>query len=98
LTTGDRRKGAAFPVARFPISKLFSRNKEKFMKTVTYSVPNISCMHCVHTIQTELADVQGVQSVKADQAGKNVEIVFDAPASEESLKALLAEINYPVAA
>jgi copper chaperone len=68
------------------------------MKTVTYSVPNISCMHCVHTIQTELADMQGVKSVKADQAGKMVEIVFDAPANEEMIKSLLAEINYPVAA
>jgi len=68
------------------------------MKTVTYSVPNISCMHCVHTIQTEVADVKGVQSVKADQASKKVEIVFDAPASEDTIKALLAEINYPVAA
>ena len=68
------------------------------MKTVNYSVPNISCMHCVHTIQTELADMQGVQSVKADQTSKMVEIVFDAPASEEKIKTLLAEINYPVAA
>ena len=68
------------------------------MITVKYSVPNISCMHCVHTIQTELAEVQGVQSVRADQASKMVEIVFDAPASEEKIKALLAEINYPVAA
>ncbi len=68
------------------------------MTTVKYSVPNISCMHCVHTIQTEVADVQGVQSVKADQASKMVEIVFDAPASEEKIKTLLAEINYPVAA
>ncbi len=68
------------------------------MQTVTYSVPNISCMHCVHTIQTEVAELQGVQSVKADQANKMVEIVFDAPASEEKIKALLAEINYPVAA
>jgi copper chaperone len=68
------------------------------MKTVTYSVPDISCMHCVHTIQMELADVQGVKSVKADQASKMVEIVFDAPADEDKLKALLAEINYPVAA
>lgn len=68
------------------------------MMTVTYSVPNINCMHCVHTIQTELADVQGVQSVKADQASKMVEIVFDAPADETRIKALLAEINYPVAA
>jgi copper chaperone len=68
------------------------------MKTVTYSVPDISCMHCVHTIQMELADVQGVKSVKADQASKMVEIVFDTPADEDKLKALLAEINYPVAA
>jgi copper chaperone CopZ len=68
------------------------------MTTVKYSVPNISCEHCVHTIQTELADVNGVQSVKADQASKMVEIVFDTPASEDKIKALLAEINYPVAA
>ncbi|MGB8212887.1 MAG: heavy-metal-associated domain-containing protein [Anaerolineales bacterium] len=68
------------------------------MKTVTYSVPNISCTHCVHTIQTEVAEVPGVQSVKADEATKLVEIVFDAPASEATIQALLAEINYPVAA
>jgi len=68
------------------------------MTTVKYSVPNISCMHCVHTIQTELAEVKGVQSVRADQASKMVEIVFDAPASEDKIKALLSEINYPVAA
>jgi copper chaperone CopZ len=54
-------------------------------------------MHCVHTIQSEVADVKGVQSVKADAATKMVEIVFDAPASEDQIKALLAEINYPVA-
>jgi copper chaperone len=68
------------------------------MKTVTYSVPNINCMHCVHTIQTEVAEVQGVTSVKADAASKMVEIVFDAPADETRIKALLSEINYPVAA
>ena len=67
------------------------------MTTVKYSVPNISCGHCVHTIQTEVADLEGVQSVKADQGTKAVEIVFDAPASEETIKALMAEINYPVA-
>ena len=65
------------------------------MTTVTYSIPNISCGHCVHTIQTELADVQGVRSVSADQTTQKVEIVFDAPATEEKLKALLALIDYP---
>jgi copper chaperone len=68
------------------------------MTTVTYKVPAINCMHCVHTIQSEVAELTGVKSVKADAASKNVEIVFDSPASEEKIKALLAEINYPVAA
>jgi len=68
------------------------------MTTVTYSVPNISCMHCVHTIQTEVSDLAGVKSVKADAMSKQVEIVFDAPASEEKIKTLMASINYPVAA
>ncbi len=68
------------------------------MSTVTYSVPNISCGHCVHTIQTEVAELSGVKSVKADAASKMVEIAFDAPADEAKIKALLAEINYPVAA
>ncbi len=68
------------------------------MTTVTYKVPAINCMHCVHTIQTEVADLAGVKSVKADAATKKVEIVFDAPADEAKIKALLAEINYPIAA
>jgi copper ion binding protein len=66
------------------------------MTTVTYTVPAISCGHCTHTIETEVGEMKGVQSVKADQATKKVEITFDAPASEETIKALLAEINYPV--
>jgi copper chaperone len=68
------------------------------MTTVKYQVPAINCMHCVHTIQTEIADLPGVSSVKADAVSKQVEIVFDAPASEEKIKALLREINYPIAA
>jgi copper chaperone CopZ len=68
------------------------------MTTVTYSVPNISCKHCVHTIQTEVSDLAGIKSVKADADTKQVEIEFEAPASEESIKTLLKEINYPAAA
>ena len=68
------------------------------MSTVTYSIPNISCGHCVHTIQTEVAELPGIHSVVADAETKKVEIVFAAPATEEQIKSLLAEINYPVAA
>ena len=67
------------------------------MTTVTYSVPNISCGHCVHTIQMEVSDMDGVESVVASAETKQVEIVFDAPADEDGIKALLAEINYPAA-
>jgi copper ion binding protein len=65
------------------------------MTTVTYTVPAISCGHCTHTIETEVGELKGVQSVKADIASKKVVITFDAPASEETIKSLLAEINYP---
>ena len=65
------------------------------MTTVTYSVPAISCGHCTRTIETEVSDLQGVQSVKAEIETKKVVITFDAPASEEKIKVLLAEINYP---
>ena len=68
------------------------------MTTVKFSVPNISCGHCVHTIQTEVSEIAGVHSVKADNASKTVEIVFEPPATSDGIKALLAEINYPVAA
>ena len=68
------------------------------MTTIKYSVPNISCGHCVHTIQTELADLAGVKSVKADAVQKSVEVVFEPPATEDKIKQLLGEINYPVAA
>lgn len=67
------------------------------MNTVKYSVPNISCGHCVNTIQMEVADIEGVEKVNADQETQVVEISFDDPATEEAIKALMAEINYPVA-
>lgn len=68
------------------------------MSTVTYSIPNISCGHCVHTIQNEVSELAGVQSVQADLDSKKVVIDFIDPATEEKIRALLAEISYPVAA
>ncbi len=63
--------------------------------TVTYKIPNISCNHCVHTIKMEVGDLTGVQSVEASVDEKTATITFDSPATEEQIKALLAEINYP---
>ena len=67
------------------------------MITVTYTIPNISCNHCVHTIKNEVGDLPGVKSVEADATTRVATISFDPPASEEEIKGLLAEINYPVA-
>ena len=65
------------------------------MTTVTYSVPAMHCDHCTHTIEMEVGEMQGVQAVRADLTTKKVQITFDVPASEQGLKTLLAEINYP---
>jgi copper chaperone CopZ len=67
------------------------------MTTVTYTIPNISCHHCVHTIKSEVGELPGVKTVEADVATKVATITFESPASEEAIKALLAEIEYPVA-
>ncbi len=68
------------------------------MNTVTYNVPAIHCQHCTHTIELELGELAGVKTVKADLDTKNVTIQFETPADEAGIKALLSEIEYPVAA
>lgn len=65
------------------------------MTTVTYTVPAIHCAHCTRTIEMEVKDLEGVQAVKANVETKKVEITFDAPADEQKIKSLLAEIDYP---
>jgi len=67
------------------------------MSTITYQIPNISCDHCVHTIQNELSELGGVKKVVATLDTKSVMIEYEPPATPETIKALLAEINYPVA-
>ena len=67
------------------------------MKTVTYTIPNISCDHCVHTIKNEISELAGVQSVSADKDSQQATITFDAPATEDTIIATLTEINYPPA-
>ena len=67
------------------------------MNTVTFSVPNIHCMHCTHTIKMELSELEGVSQVDADLESKMVTVEYDSPATEQELRDTLAEINYPAA-
>jgi copper chaperone CopZ len=49
------------------------------------------------TIKRELSELDGVTSVDGDVDGKTATVTWNAPASEDGIKALLAEINYPAA-
>jgi copper ion binding protein len=65
------------------------------MDSKTFNVPGISCGHCVMTIERELSELSGVKKVKADQVTKNVVVEWDNPATLDTIKHLLQEINYP---
>ncbi len=65
------------------------------MKELVLSVPNISCHHCAHTIKMELGDTNGVKTIEVDIDSKLVTVQYEAPASEEAIRKLLTDINYP---
>ena len=67
------------------------------MEKKTFSIPSISCGHCVNAIKTELNQLDGVSTVEADIEGKSVAVEWDTPATEDSIKNKLTEINYPAA-
>ena len=66
------------------------------MTTVKYTVAGMNCEGCVRRIKVGVGKVQGVQSVKVDFETKRVEVKFDAPASEDTIKTRLADVSCPV--
>lgn len=67
------------------------------METKTFQAPAIHCGHCTMTIQRELGELEGIQSVQADPNTKMVTVAWQAPATWEKIKTLMAEIGYPPA-
>ena len=67
------------------------------METSRFTVPNVSCGHCVKAIQKELSELAGVTSVEGDPGMKVIKVEWEAPATENNLRATLKEINYPAA-
>ncbi len=63
------------------------------MEKQTFSVPNISCGHCVMSIKNELAELKGVKTVEGDPESKNITVEWEDPATVETIKDKLAEIN-----
>lgn len=65
------------------------------MEKKTFDVPNISCNHCVMTIKNELSEQDGVASVIGDAGKKNITVEWNPPATEDQIRNILKEINYP---
>jgi len=65
------------------------------MKNILFKIPAINCSHCSHTIKMELSELEGVESVQVDVAKKEVVLTYEEPASEQEIRELLIEINYP---
>lgn len=60
-------------------------------------VPDIGCDGCVRTVESELSALDGVSVVKAELDTKQVTVEWGTPASWDSIKSKLVEIEYPPA-
>ena len=65
------------------------------MEEKMLSIPNITCGHCVMAIKNELSQMDGVKAVSGDPENKNITVKWDLPATLDSIKTALKEINYP---
>jgi copper chaperone CopZ len=48
-------------------------------------------------IKNELTEIPGIHRVEGNPQGKTIEVEWDAPATEEGIRTVLNEINYPAA-
>jgi copper chaperone len=65
------------------------------MEKSTLKIPNISCGHCVNAIKNELSEMDGIKSIEENIENKTITIEWNTPATLESIKNKLKEINYP---
>jgi copper chaperone len=65
------------------------------MEKKLFNIPNITCGHCVMTIKNELSELEGVKEVDGNPEHKQISVEWDAPATLETIRNTLKEINYP---
>jgi len=65
------------------------------MEKQIFNIPNITCGHCVMTIKNELSELEGVKEVDGNPEDKRISIEWDTPATLETIRNTLKEINYP---
>jgi copper chaperone len=64
------------------------------METRTVKVPNVGCNGCVNTIKGELSELPGVVSVSGDADAKTITVNWQDPATWNTIKNKMAEIDY----
>ena len=67
------------------------------MRTITYSVPDITCGHCGTAITREVSAVAGVETVEVELKTKTVTVTGN-PLDEAAILAAIDEAGYEVAA
>lgn len=64
-------------------------------RTVTLSVPGMTCGACPITVRTALQRVPGVEKVRIDEAQKQVTVTFDTRTTAEALTKATENAGYP---
>lgn len=66
------------------------------MKTVTLSVPGMTCAACPITVETALNNIEGVSQADASYPDREAKVTFDdAETSVEALTQATANAGYP---
>lgn len=65
-------------------------------RTITYSVPDISCEHCRAAITTEVQTVAGVATVEVDLERKTVAVTGE-QLDDQAIVVAIDEAGYEVA-
>ena len=64
------------------------------MAQATYTVTGMTCQHCVSSVTEEIGELTGVHAVDVDLGSGRVTVTSDAPLSEDSVRAAVADAGY----
>ncbi len=76
------------------IKQMNQNSEDQTMKTVTFPVQGMMCMHCEGRVAKALKAVEGVSEATASSADNAVTVVCEESVSEDALKATVREAGY----
>jgi len=67
----------------------------KYLTTLSFKLPDLSCEGCKLTVEEKLGTLPGVHSVSVDLAAQTAVVTLITPPTREEIIALLKELGYP---